>query len=213
MMTKKILLIASVSFLSWSVSQASVTSIPTWSYSGGFYCYQPVLTTDSGTGAQSVGVSGWQSSFGSMDLSILTSSTTDPTLTINNSINNTSSFAWTEYVVSVAMNQIFTIGPASVSAPSGWTANVTQPGAPVAGVYTGTIDYLGGTPVANIAGPNNVLDFAYAVSFTGSISYSLTQTANPVPEPGALILLMAGGLLVGGWTMAKRRQARLLVRA
>ena len=39
MMNKKILLVASASLLGWSVSQASITSIPTWSYSGGFYCY------------------------------------------------------------------------------------------------------------------------------------------------------------------------------
>ena len=212
-MNTKILLIASASFFSWSVSHASVTSIPTWNYSGGFYCYSPVLTTDSGTGAQSVGVSGWQSSFGSMDLSILTSSTTDPTLTINNSINNTSSFAWTGYFVSVAMNQLFTINSASVSTPSGWTASITQPGAPVGGIYTGTIDYSGGTPVAISPAPNDMLDFAYSVTFSGSTSYSLTQTVNPVPEPGALNFLMAGGMLVGGWGMAKRRQARLLVRA
>jgi PEP-CTERM motif len=212
MMAKKILWIASVSFLGWSVSQASVTSIPTWNYSGGFYCYQPVLTTD-GTGAQSVGVSGWQSSFGSMEMTILTSSAQDPTLTINNSINNTSSFAWTEYVVSVAMNQIFTIDSASVSTPPGWTASITAPSGPdISGNYTGTIDYLGGTPVAT-SGPNNVLDFGYSVTFSGSTSFSLTQTANPVPEPGALNFLMVGGLLAGGWATARRRRAGILVRA
>ena len=52
-----------------------------------------------------------------MDITIVTDSTTDPTLTINNSINNTSSFAWTEYVVNVAMNQSFSINSASVTAP------------------------------------------------------------------------------------------------
>ena len=52
-----------------------------------------------------------------MGLTILTDSTTDPTLTINNSINNTSSFAWTEYVVNVAMNQSFSIDSAECQCP------------------------------------------------------------------------------------------------
>src|SRR5580658_6734678 len=102
-------LVVSLSFLGGSLSHATVTSVPTWSYSGGFYCYAPALTTDSGTGAQSVGVSGWQSSFGAMNLAILTDTPTDPTLTINNSIDNQSSFAWTAYIVNVAMNQTFHI--------------------------------------------------------------------------------------------------------
>ncbi len=83
-MNKKILLIASASFLGWCISDASITSIPSWSYSGGLYCYAPVLTTDSGTGAQSVGISGYQSSFGGMGLTILTDTPTDPTLAISN---------------------------------------------------------------------------------------------------------------------------------
>jgi hypothetical protein len=206
---KKILLIISVALLGGSISQASVTSIPTWNYSGGFYCYQPALTTDSGTGAQSVEVSGWQSSFGAMDMSILTSSTTDPTLTINNSINNTSSFAWTEYVVTVAMNQSFSINSAGVVAPGGWTATITAPSGPISGIYTGTIDYVGGTPVAIYPGANSILDFGYQVTFSGSTSYSLTESANPVPEPSTLDFLLIGGTLTGGWLVAKRRRLSL----
>jgi hypothetical protein len=208
-MNKKIsLLIVSASFLGWSISQASVTSIPAWSYSGGIYCYAPVLDT----AAQSVALDGNQSSFGAMGLTIQTDTASDPILTIANSINNTSSFAWTAYVVSVAMNQTFSINSASVSAPPGWTASITQPGAPVSGVYTGMIDYVGGTPVAT-SGPNNTLDFMYAVQFTGSTSYSLTESANPIPEPGPFSFLMAGALLLGGWTVARRRQAKIQVRA
>ena len=62
-----------------------------------------------------------------MGVTIVTDTTTDPTLTVNNSINNTSSFAWTEYIVSVAMNQSFSIDSAGVITPSGWTANITAP--------------------------------------------------------------------------------------
>jgi hypothetical protein len=205
MMNKKILLVVSVSLLSWSLSQANITSIPAWSYSGGMYCYAPVFTVSD----QTVDLTGHQSSFGGMGLTIYTDTPTDPTLTINNSINNTSSFAWTEYIVSVAMNQNFSIDSAGVIAPAGWTASITQPGAPVSGVYTGMIDYLGGTPVSIYPALNSTLNFGYQVSFSGLTSYNLTQSANPVPEPNALALLMAWGLFVGSWTMAKRRQAEI----
>jgi hypothetical protein len=208
-MNKKILLIASASLLGWFISNASITSIPSWSYSGGLYCYAPVLTTDSGTGAQSVGVGGWQSSFGEMGLTILTDTPTDPILTVNNSIDNESSFDWTEYIVNVAMNQPFSINSAGVIAPVGWTANITQPSGPVSGIYTGTIDYVGGTPVAIYPGPNSTLDYGYQVQFSGATQYSLTESVNPVPEPGAFNLLMAGGLLLGGWTIVKCPCAKL----
>ena len=212
-MHKKILLIVSASFLGLFISHATVTSIPTWSYSGGFYCYNPVLTTDSGTGDQSVGVSGWQSSFGAMNLAIQTDTPTDPTLTINNSIDNESSFAWTAYIVNVAMSQTFTINSAGVVAPAGWTAIITQPSGPVSGIYTGTIDYVGGTPVAIFPGSNSTLDYGYQVQFSGATQYSLTESANPVPEPGVLSFLWVGGLLLGAGAVARRRHAQLRVRA
>ena len=138
-----------------------------------------------------------------MDFTITTDTPSDPTLTINNSINNTSSFAWTEYIVNVAMNQAFSIDSAGVIAPSGWTANITQPGAPVGGVFTGTIDYLGGTPVSIFPDSNSTLNFGYQITFAGATQYSLTQTANPVSEPGAFALLMFGMLLFSGWMASK----------
>jgi len=201
---KTLLLIAPATLLIWSISHASVTSIPTWNYSGGLYCYGPVLTTDSNTGDQSVALNGRQSSFGTMDLTLLTDTVSDPTLTINNSINNTSSFAWTAYIVNVAMNQSFTINSAGVVAPSGWSASITQPIGPVSGVYTGTIDYTGGTPVAIYPALDSTLDFGYQVTFSGATQYSLTESANPVPEPGAFSLLMIAGLIFGGWKLAER---------
>lgn len=201
-------LIVSLSFSSWSLSHASVTSIPTWSYSGGIYCYAPVLSTDSGTGAQSVSVNGTQSGPGSMGLSILTDTPSDPTITINESIDNDSSFNWTGYDLNVSMDQSFSIDSAGVIAPSGWTATITAPGGPVNGIYTGTIDFAGGTPVGIYPGPDSTLDFGYAVTFAGATQYSLTESASPVPEPGAFSLLMAVGPLIGGWMVAKRRSVR-----
>jgi hypothetical protein len=206
MMNKKILLIASASLLGWSISQANITSAGPWSYGGGVYCYGSLDNA-----AQTVSWSGSQNS-GSGDMSVLlnASSTTDPTLTIGNSINNTSSFAWTEYIVSVAMNQLFTISSANVTLPAGWTANITAPTGPdLNGNFNGVIDYVGGAPVA----VNGTLDFGYVISFTGSLSYNLTESVQAVPEPGTFSFLAAGGLLVGGWFMAKCRQTKLLVRA
>jgi hypothetical protein len=145
-----------------------------------------------------------------MGLTILTDTTTDPILTVNDSINNTSSFAWTEYIVSVVMNQTFSINSAGVIAPSGWTANITAPSGPdIHGNYTGTINYSGGTPVAI----NGTLDFGYVIQFSGFTQYSLTESVNAVPEPTVFTLLISGGLLLGGLMVAKRRQAKLCVRA
>lgn len=206
-MSMKINLLAvSLCFFGWSVSRATVTSVPTWSYGGGFYCYAPVLSTDSGTGAQSLGINGTQSGLGSLGLSILTDTAYDPTLTINESINNESSFTWTGYNLSISMNQSFSIGSAGVSAPAGWTATITAPSGPVAGIYTGTIDFVGGTAVGIFPGPNSTLDFGYQVTFSGATQYTLTESANPVPEPGAFNLLIAGGLLFCGWTVTLRRK-------
>ncbi len=206
MMTKKILLIASVSLLGWSVSQANITSAGPWSYGGGVYCYGSLDTA-----SQTVSWDGSQdSSSGSMGVTLLANSTADPVLTIGNSINNTSSFAWTEYIVNVSMNQTFSISSANVTVPAGWTANITAPTGPdINGNFNGVIDYVGGAPVA----VNGTLDFGYVVSFTGSMQYSLTESVQAVPEPGVFSLLMSGGLLLGGLRVAKRRQTRLLVRA
>ena len=144
-----------------------------------------------------------------MGLTILTDTPNDPILTINNVINNTSSFVWTEYIVTVAMNQTFSINSPGVIAPGGWTANITAPSGPdINGNYTGTIDYVGGTPVAI----NGLLDFGYVVQFTGLSQYSLTESVTAVPEPGVFSLLMCGGLLLGGLMVAKRGQAKVCVK-
>lgn len=127
--------------------------------------------------------------------------TSDPTLAINNSIGNTSSFAWTEYLVNVSMYQSFSISLPTVT-PADWTANITQPGAPVDGTYAGTIDYLAGTPVP-IGG---TLDFGFTLTF-GSDNFNLSEMATPVPEPSAFGFLLVGGLLLGGWMLARRQHA------
>jgi hypothetical protein len=204
---KTFLLVVSAAFLGWSVSHASITSLPGWTWSGGIYCSAPVLGVDAATGDQSANLNGNQKSYGTLGLTIITDTAADPTMIVNNSINNTSPFVWTEYILSVAMNQNFSIDSAGVIVPGGWTATITAPTGPdISGNYVGTIDYKGGTAVALGA----IFDFGYQITFSGSTSYSLTESANPVPEPGVLGLLVVGGLLVSGSMVAKRRQAKLL---
>jgi len=206
MVNKKILLIISASVLGCSFSHANITSAGPWSYGGGVYCYGNLDTA-----SQTVSWAGSQdASSGTMGVTLIANSTTDPVLTIGNSINNTSSYAWTGYIVDISMNQTFSINSANVTVPAGWTANITAPTGPdIHGNFNGVIAYVGGTPVA----VNGTLDFGYVVSFTGLTQYSLTESVQAVPEPGVFSLLMSGGLLLGGLMVAKRRQTKLLVRA
>jgi len=143
-----------------------------------------------------------------MGFTILTDTPTDPILTINSSIDNESSFTWTAYIVNVAMNQIFSINSAGVIAPSGWTAIITQPSGPVNGIYTGTIDYVGGTPVAIYPGQNSILNYGYQIQFSGATQYTLTESVNPVPEPGVFDVSLAGALSLGAWTVVTRRHPK-----
>ena len=128
----------------------------------------------------------------------------DPTLFLGSGVDNDSGSAWGSYVVNVIMNQSFTFvsGSESVSNPeSDWfVANVAQPvlqsGGIYNGLYEGTIDLAGGTPVQ----VGDELDFSYAIKFTGSTDYSFTQEMIPVavPEPSEIGLLTLSAFLFGG---------------
>jgi len=175
----------------------------------------PPTFTDDGAGNQTLTFDGVQSSSGMFGVNVLSATSPDPTLTVNESIDNTSSFVWTEYILGVSMNQTFTINSAGVTAPSGWTAAITPPSGPVGGIYTGTIDYYmvaGGTPVAIYPAPNSTLYYGFQLTFNNS-TYSVTESATPVPEPGSFSFLLVGGLLLGGRMFAKRRQAKVRARA
>ena len=202
MNAKTFSLTVAASLLGLTLANASVTGVSNWGYSGGIYCYTPLWDS---TG--NIGIDGYQTGPAQMGGTITTSDALDPTLTIANAIDNDSSFAWTEYLVSVSMNTSFTILSAGVSVPSGWTAGITQPGAPVGGIYTGTIDYLGGTPVAIAPAPNSELDFTYQVMFSGATSYSLTESVTPVPEPASFSLLVLGGRALARHRQGKPRTA------
>src|ERR1041385_5356700 len=61
----------------------------------------------------------------------------DPTLTLQNTINNDTGFPWTGYVVGISMNQFFTISNPQVLNP-GWTISISQQ-PPVGGPFTGQL--------------------------------------------------------------------------
>lgn len=134
MNAKTFSLTVAASLLGLTLANASVTGVSNWGYSGGIYCYTPLWDS---TG--NIGIDGYQTGPAQMGGTITTSDALDPTLTIANAIDNDSSFAWTEYLVSVSMNTSFTILSAGVSVPSGWTAGITQPGRPSAASTPGRL--------------------------------------------------------------------------
>ncbi|HUA37002.1 MAG TPA: hypothetical protein VMA35_01230, partial [Candidatus Sulfopaludibacter sp.] len=183
---------------------------PIYSYGGGISGTSSF--TDDGNGNESLAFDGSQTGTGMLGLTVMMPPG-DPTLTINESVNNESSFVWTEYVLDVAMNQTFTISSAAVTAPPGWTETITQPTGPdINGNYNGMIDYAltaGGTPVAIYPALNSILYLGYQINFNSTTSYTVTETATPVPEPGAISLLLVAGLLLGGRMLFKGQRATI----
>jgi hypothetical protein len=122
---------------------------------------------------------------------IYTDTETDPTLALDQSIDNDTGSAWGDYQVQVTMNKSFTFSNIGV-ANSGWTFTVTQP-TQVGSDWIGDVDYYAGIPVS-ISG---TLDFNYSITFTGSASFAEQLTPSPVPEPmSAGVLLLGLGVLV-----------------
>lgn len=188
----------------------SQAEIYTYGYSG-----QAQFTVNS-TGGDSFTFNNPQASSGMLQLGIATDATpSDPILTINGSVNNQSAFVWTGYILNIGMNQTFQINSASVTSPTGWMANITQPTGPdLSGNYTGTIDYFvtsGGTPVAIAPAQNSTFSFGYQIQFNSTTSFSVTQSAMPVPEPGAMSLLLVGVSLFIGGIFFRRCPGRALI--
>jgi hypothetical protein len=141
---------------------------------------------------------------GHLLLSVLADSPTDPTLKISNSIDNDSTFAWTQFTVNVYMAVNFTLTNTTLSGPAGWSlASPTVQNATFNGTqWEATVLYQGGPAIPNDAVSS--IDFGYWVKFTGSPSYVITQEMIPVPEPSTLTLL-AAGLLMGGLAIRRRK--------
>lgn len=182
-----------------SVAQASITGVTA---TGDENVSVPVYTF-SATDSQ-LTLNETQLGAGNVTGDITTDVPGDPTLTIQNVINNDTGYAWTGYHVNVFMTQPFTIANTIVLNP-GWTGSVTQQPILSGGVYGGQIDYLGGTPVLN----GQILSFSYQITFGGSASFS--QELIPVPEPGSLSLLLGGGLLLAGLMFIRQRRSRTTV--
>jgi hypothetical protein len=129
----------------------------------------------------------------------------DPIVRFIEDISNDTTFAWTDYHITIGMNNsTFSILSTGLLAPAGWTANVTAvaPGQiPNGGGsgYVGSINYVmstGGSPIAI----SDTGTFGFKISFTGSTAFSMEQV--PTPEPTTIALLGLGGL-----ALIRRRRA------
>ena len=188
------LLGVSAALLLFGASQASADITNIWyadDGDGGLVC--PTYPPTSGDSLDIYGDQYWGP--GHVLVNIATDTAEDPTLTLNNVIDNDTGFDWTGYIVNVYLNKSFTFSGISVANPSGWTGAVTISPAfnGMSGLWEGQITYTGGTPVNTIIGdPNNNLDFTYKVTFSGATQYTLTEEVTPVPEPGAVLLTLVG---------------------
>ena len=137
---------------------------------------------------------------------ILSDSELDPTLTLNNLIDNDTGFAWAGYLVNVYMNKPFTIPTIPLlNAPAGWSLTSYNAVAWNTGTnYMASILY-NGTP--SIPDPTGQIDFTYQVAFAGSVTFTEELIPIAVPEPTAMSLVFGGGLLLAARRIS-RRQSR-----
>jgi hypothetical protein len=192
---RSIFLLVAFTGLISSIGNASITNVT--AYGGtAVDCYLYTF----GSPGDTFTMMSHQNTAGKIWGNILTDTAADPTLTLQNTIDNQTSFAWTAYQVNVSMNSPFAIASPSVL-NSGWTF-----GTPVQPVWNGTsyvgqINFQAGTPVDI----GQIFSFGYQIVFSGATSFNFTETLTPVPEPGTLSLLLAGGLLLAGVKRVRRR--------
>jgi hypothetical protein len=203
------LAVAATMLTSVSLSRAGVTGVINLGYGAGLDNFSSVFDSSpqlvigaDQTATGPVGVWG----------TILTDTAVDPTLTINDQLNNASGVDWSGFVLDVYMGSSFSLAlPASpVANPLGWTGSITVvPYDTGGGTWMGQITYTGGTLVsADPLSANNLLDFTYKISFSGSTSYSFGEQgmAVTVPEPSSIMfVLMCMGALVGFRRLAQKR--------
>jgi PEP-CTERM motif len=128
---------------------------------------------------------------------------TDPSLTLNHTIDNDTGFIWTDYHLKITLDKTFTLTGVNV-ANIGWYSVVTAPTADGFGNYVGYIDYYSGNPVPI----GQLLTFGYTMTFTGTVAFSeeLMPTTS-VPEPASVTFLLLGmGALVGTWRLKQGKQ-------
>jgi hypothetical protein len=179
-----------------SISHANITNMVWGAYNSGIVWHQYALDNNN---TMTLGGDQYTSA-GRMRCTLFADSPVDPTLTINNSIDNDTTFAWTGYHVDVSMNVNFTLSAAMVNSPGDWSSFITQQPTLVGGLYVGQLDFQAGTPIA----VGQIFDFTYKATFSGATQYSFTQTLTPVPEPATVGLI---GLGIGVLAIARRRLA------
>jgi hypothetical protein len=136
--------------------------------------------------------------------SILTDTEEDPTLTLNNVIDNDTGFAWAGYLVNIYMNKPFTIPTTpTVNGPAGWSmSSYVTPAFNTGTNYMASILFVGGSPIPDVTGQ---IDFTYQVAFAGSVIFTEELIPIAVPEPSAVSLLLGGGLLLAARRISRRQ--------
>jgi hypothetical protein len=121
----------------------------------------------------------------------------DPKVSILQSVENDTTFAWKDYHLVLGMTQPFTV--LSTTSPDGWvtptvsavtTGTVGHGPSQVTG-WKVTVDYIWGGTGTEIAIGDDGL-FGIKVQFDGSVAFCTEQT--PTPEPGTLALIGMGAL-------------------
>ena len=195
-MNKKILVaFLVISLVSVSLVNAAITD---WRCDddgdGAIVMDTPALTYDSDVNEYTLSMDGLQNWYPAHVVGDFNTDTElDPTVWIAETVDNNTTFAWTDYHITIGMTKTFSIST-SVIAPDDWTFVVTQPvvgSIPGGGTgWVGTIDYYvgDGSPI----GIGESGDFGFKVSFLGKVAFCTEQI--PTPEPTTLVLLSIGVL-------------------